>query len=248
MVRGELNRHSLQEEILRRNINYAGYIQNKTDRPYVKQALQYEIQRNANTTFFSTMNKHTEEIYQISGSFLPYANPYENLSEMSREKQKLITHEVFERKWKEKIDQSTKADTYKQFKPNMKFETYLYHGNRKMRVSMTKLRISDHKLMIEVGRHYRPMPPRPERKCYMCSEEVEDETHFLTNCRLYGTQTRYWDTICNIVPQIVNLSNTDRLIFIMTQEDPELTNIILKMNHEWMLFRNFLHENFYNQK
>ena len=167
---------------------------------------------------------------------------------MSREKQKLITHEVFERKWKEKIDQSTKADTYKQFKPNMKFETYLNHGNRKMRVSMTKLRISDHKLMIEVGRHYRPMPPRPERKCYMCSEEVEDETHFLTNCRLYGTQTRYWDTICNKVPQIVNHSNTDRLIFIMTQEDPELTNIILKMNHEWMLFRNFLHENFYNQK
>ena len=144
MVRGEINRHSLQEEILRRNINYAGYIQEKKGRPYVKQALEYEMQRRAESaTFLTTMDRHTEDIYQLNGTFLPYANPYKNLWTLSRQEQKQITHEVFQNKWRETINQSTKADTYRKFKPCMKFEQYLYHQNRKMRVSMTKLRLSD---------------------------------------------------------------------------------------------------------
>ena len=84
MVRGELNRHSLQEEILRRNINYAIYIQGKEGRPYVKQAFEYEMHRNASVTFFSTMDRHLVELNQTDtdGFFLPipYANPYENIN------------------------------------------------------------------------------------------------------------------------------------------------------------------------
>ena len=34
----------------------------------------------------------------------------------------------------------------------------------------------------------------------------------------------------------------------MTQEDPELTELVMKMNHEWMSLRKFFHEYFYNQK
>ena len=102
--------------------------------------------------------------------------------------------------------------------------------------------------MVEVGRHKRPFIPRHQRRCHMCVEEVEDETHFMTHCRLYGTQNRYWDAIYNKVPQIRTHSNTDRLVYIMTQEDSELTNTILKMNHEWMTFRKFLEDNFFNQK
>ena len=44
LVRGELNRHSLQEEILRRNINYAKYIQAK-DSGLVKKAYTYELNK-----------------------------------------------------------------------------------------------------------------------------------------------------------------------------------------------------------
>ena len=80
MVRGELNRHSLQEEILRRNINYANYIHNREMQPYVQQAVAYEMSRPlSSTTFLSTLNKHIEEIHKLCDTFLPYANPYENL-------------------------------------------------------------------------------------------------------------------------------------------------------------------------
>ena len=64
MVRGEINRHSLQEEILRRNINYAGYIQEKNGRPYVKQALEYEMQRRAES---ATLFYHIQIPIRTSG-------------------------------------------------------------------------------------------------------------------------------------------------------------------------------------
>ena len=190
------------------------------------------------------------DLNQEDGFFQPisYANSYEDINHLSCAKQKLLTHNIFQKRWKEKLEESTKADTYRLFKQDMKFEEYLYHDNRKMRVNMSKLRLSDHKLRIETDRHYRPIIPRPERKCHMCTGNVEDEIHFLTQCKLYGTHENYWTTIYEKVPQISNLSNTDRFIFIMTQEDPELTNLVLKMNHEWMLFRLFMHENFYDQK
>ena len=45
MVRGELDKHSLQEEILRRHILYAKYIHNKDTTSRVKQAYSYELNR-----------------------------------------------------------------------------------------------------------------------------------------------------------------------------------------------------------
>ena len=80
----------------------------------------------------------------------------------------------------------------------------------------------------------------------MCGDLVEDETHFMTQCRLYGTRDKYWETINNLVPPIATLSNADKYFYLMTQEDPELTKVVLKMVHEWMAFRGFLHENFYS--
>ena len=47
---------------------------------------------------------------------------------------------------------------------------------------LTKLRVGNHQLQIEIGRHY-PTKPREERLC-ICSE-IEDENHFLKFCYLY---------------------------------------------------------------
>ena len=42
LVRGEIGRHSLQANILNRNINYIKYVENKCNTTLVKQALNYE--------------------------------------------------------------------------------------------------------------------------------------------------------------------------------------------------------------
>ena len=62
---------------------------------------------------------------------------------------------------------------------------------KKFRVTMTKLRVSSHRLEIEVGRWARPnRTPVDERKCRYCNK-LEDEFFFffffffLLECTLY---------------------------------------------------------------
>ena len=246
MVRGELNQHSLQEEILRRNIKYAKYIFEKEDNRIVKQAYEYELNRDdGNTTFFSTMQKHINNINNITNNFPPFINPYVNLYEM--EDIRSVTNQLFANEWKEKLENSTKCDTYRQFKDTMKIDHYLHHRNRKERVAMTKLRVSDHKLMIEHGRHVRPRTPREERTCHMCNNLVEDETHFFTDCTIYGDKEEFWSKVYTKFPQVMNLTSKEKFTFLMTQEDEEIMTLTLKKNLEWQKFRSFLCEYFYQQ-
>ena len=247
-VRAEIGRHSLQEEILRRNIKYARYLHDKEESAYVKQAYDYEVSRdNRSKSFLNTMNRHAD-IYEISGSFKPYANPFENLYRLGDDNLKLVTRRLFHNIWSKQIQSSPKADTFRLFKFSVQFEPYLLHKYRKERVSLTKLRLSDHKLMIEEARHYRPKPPREERKCYMCHQETESEVHFMTECKIYGTHTHYWNKIFDKCPNLRNLSNQDRFIYLMIQEDVDITNIVLKMTSEWFSLRRLLCDYFFQPK
>ena len=63
-------------------------------------------------------------------------------------------------------------------------EAYLIHVRiKKHRNSLAKLRLSDHQLHIQTGRQTRPKTPQNLRTCKNCPEYVEDEAHFLLQCR-----------------------------------------------------------------
>ena len=192
------------------------------------------------------MQKHFHKIRNITNSFQPYADVYLNIYEV--EDLRSVTNQIFLDEWKEKLGNSTKCDTYRLFKDTMKFENYLHHKNRKERVAMTKLRISDHKLMIEQGRHTRPITTREERFCYMCKTVVEDECHYFTDCKLYGDQDKFWQDIYAKFPQTTHLNSKEKFTFLMTQEDPEVTQLTLKKNLEWQQFRTFMCDYFYQPK
>ena len=57
--------------------------------------------------------------------------------------------------------------------------------NIKHRITLTRLRISDHDLMIEKGRHTKPYTDLKKRICPTCNEDVEDEFHFIVICPTY---------------------------------------------------------------
>ena len=56
---------------------------------------------------------------------------------------------------------------------------------------LAELRLSDHKLEIETGRHQRPKVDQDKRICRLCNtSEVENEIHVFMQCNLYKQFTR----------------------------------------------------------
>ena len=81
----------------------------------------------------------------------------------------------------------------------------------------------------------------------MCHDKVEDETHFLTECRLYGSLYRLWEEIQEQVPHLNTLNSSQKFEFVMIQEDPEVTVKVLQMVYKLTIFRKFIYETFYQQ-
>jgi len=73
-----------------------------------------------------------------------------------------------------------KLRTYRLFKYNFSFESYLLYLSEKKRNLLTKFRISAHKLEIEQGRYHKL--PIANRICGQCKTEVGDAIHFLLQC------------------------------------------------------------------
>ena len=85
-------------------------------------------------------------------------------------------------------DQNNKMRTYRKFKTmeNYKCGYYLRQvTDTRHRITLTKLRLSNHELAIETGRYLRPVKKPEERICPMFKLEMEDEYHFLTVCPAY---------------------------------------------------------------
>jgi hypothetical protein len=91
---------------------------------------------------------------------------------------------VFGQSWYNAVNNSNCLVTYKLFKSQLNFENYLDYLPRKLRICLSKLRISSHKLAIETGRHNNI--DRAERYCIICnSNDIEDEYHFIIKCPFF---------------------------------------------------------------
>ena len=81
-----------------------------------------------------------------------------------------------------------KSLVYCKYKTEFEMELYQTQvTNTGHRRALTKLRLSDHKLEIENGRHIRPKINRENRTCKLCSKPnkqapIEGEVHFITRC------------------------------------------------------------------
>ena len=71
---------------------------------------------------------------------------------------------------------------------------YSHYINDYYRIIITRWRLSSHKLMVEVGRHRRPIVPREERVCSMCGV-LEDEQHVIFTCPLYDNIRKEYEEV-----------------------------------------------------
>ena len=159
------------------------------------------------------------------------------ICELTKKKLGKIIKNHFDREWKLQINHFPKADSYKKFKSCVKMENYLQSiKSRRHRVTLTKYRLSDHVLMIETGRHRTPVIPRASRFCPHCLNKVEDEQHFLTDCVAYD-RSALMARFSEHCPQFERLDSENKFIYLMSQEDEELTKFLALSLHEWMMQR-----------
>ena len=92
-----------------------------------------------------------------------------------------ILFDQFKQKWTSEIENSSRGISYRLFKQEFGFESYLDRLKGKDRNIMCRFRCSNHKLPIETGRWSNIA--RNERYCNLCtSNTLGDEFHYILEC------------------------------------------------------------------
>ena len=162
------------------------------DNTIAKQALEISKSLNAlNKKCFKSYYNSLLEKYNYNGNTIS---------------SKTTTHKIYNKMkehyllfWKNKIGNSTKLEFFRTQNPNYNQAKYLSSVKQFMfRQALTKLRISSHSLMIETGRYYWPKIPKELRLCKLCQQsKVENEEHFLFECKMYSVMRRDFLAKCN---------------------------------------------------
>lgn len=103
---------------------------------------------------------------------------------LSLVKQRLT--DTFIQNWNSRLENSSRALFYKNFN-TFGYKSYLDIVNiGKFRYALSRLRLSSHRLEVEVGRWAKPdRIPLEERLCTTC-QKLEDEFHFVLECIRYN--------------------------------------------------------------
>ena len=130
------------------------------------------------------------------------------------------------------------GQSYYKFKNTIRLEPYLtVIKNRKQRVSYTELRLCDHKLRIETDRHLKFKVARQQRICYLYHRKVEDESHFLLECPGLVQYHQQLAQCMNAYCKNYLLTNEEKIMFLMTNENPRICHAVAKITYNAFEFR-----------
>ena len=134
----------------------------------------------------------------------------------------------FKESWCLYINSSQKLDFYRNLKSSFGKESYLDHVLRyNDRANTTRLRISAHRLEIELGRYNKT--PREDRICTWCSiifsaHTVENEEHLLNHCDVNAVARRNILNKINIITS-KSTDSTPKLTIYTISPDTNLVNL-----------------------
>ena len=151
------------------------------------------------------------------------------------------TVDIFYQKSLTEIEKDgSKLRTYKLVKKEIREEPYLTKvKNVKDRISLTKFRLSNHKLMIEKGRHFKL--EKSARKCPFCSS-FENEAHFLLKCKTFSAlRERLFTDVTSKIETFYWSNDQQKLIILMGNLD--VAPSVAKYLTRTMQLRDFLMSN-----
>ena len=123
---------------------------------------------------------HIKTILNDLGLTNYWLNQDQQIIELPLIKQRLF--DQYFQSWYSNINNSHRLTYYSMFKHEFKFENYLdYKVDKKLKICLTRFRLSSHDLEIEKGRHFNI--PQINRLCTFCNmKTIESEYHFLLIC------------------------------------------------------------------
>ena len=100
-------------------------------------------------------------------------------------KQRIV--DIYKQNWRNELNNSRKAITYRTFVPDIEFQPYLsYITNVNHRIALTRFRVRSNHLIVETGSWGNALTYH-ERYCTLCElHAIEDEFHFLLVCPNYS--------------------------------------------------------------
>ena len=136
--------------------------------------------------------------------------------------------------WKKRLSSEEgmkKLRTYKVIKKNFEIEPYVeILQDKKLRRSLSSFRTSTHRLRIERGRYCGEKPE--ERLCNFCNI-IEDEIHFLCDCKRYlELRCKMFDTINNSNVRYPSLEHSVIFTTLMTSNDQSVIKAVAKFIYE----------------
>ena len=146
--------------------------------------------------------------------------------------QKTKMFNMYQHMWRARVTNTIKGNTYSQFKSRISLEPYLsLIRNRKHRIQFSKLRLSDHKLMIELGRHNKI--PSEERVCPLCKSGIEDKVRFTLKCQFFQKRrSTFLSAFKKRCTFFSGLAKNQKLHFLLTNENQQICNIFSRYLYE----------------
>ena len=202
----------------------------------------------------SEANSVVLKIHQMASELnLPWPSMNKNILDsvgISPESEINNIHRVAFEKLKENFHQQSfdeissehsKLRTYAKLKTVTGLEEYLNSvENVRDRTALTKIRLSNHSLMIEKGRHQGLQ--ENERVCPFCDNEIEDEFHFVMECNTFDVLRQQLLIEMMGTDNVFNeLDDNEKFIFILSK--PEASKIAGEYLNKTLQIRSFLLEN-----
>ena len=207
----ELNRIPLHVSAQINALNNFLRIANHSGNELVTKAFVYSLE---NSLFWTESIKKALEINDLQHVFFNAHVIKPKTSIVSSLKNRLV--DSFQKSAMDKMKHPTsKLRTYSAFAQKNKTPDYLCSTvNTRKRKLFTRLRLSNHDLMIEKGR---PLKLKVhERTCPLCNNGLEDEIHFTILCpALACTREKFFSEVTETLPTFTNLCDHDKFVHII---------------------------------
>ena len=166
------------------------------------------------------MSSHVEQLSTLLKNDQLIDSP---LISMPKNSIKMVITSHYSNHWKSKMSECSKATLYKTHKQNISLEKYLIKiQKRNFRSTIAKIRLSDHCLAIEKGRHTKPKTEKHNRICLLCNKnKIEDEIHFIMQCKTFTLERKIFNSkMIENYPNYKNIpTDEQKYIFLQTNED-----------------------------